>query len=471
MHRWSKAVAVAAWCFGSLTVGPAAAQEADSADKTKALAEWVYSYAYPIISMDLTMRQGTNVPNATTRTLRAPYNQFAHARTYPSADERDVVRFNFDTLYSFAYVETAEEPVVLSVPDTAGRYYLLEMLDMWTDVFAVVGKRTTGTDAGDFALVGPDWTGTLPDGLTRIVAPTSAFWILGRTQTNGPADYDNVHKIQDGYKLTPLSAWGTAYTPPAESPVDPSIDDETPPLLQANAMTGPEMFTRLAELMMKYPPHANDYPILFEMRRLGLEPGKPFDPSTLDPEALAAIEAAGKAGPGTLGETIKRIGRVVNGWNILTETAGTYGTSYKQRAAVAYGGLGANLPEDAVYPTAFVDADGQPLNGANKYVPHFDKGATPPADAFWSITMYDDQGFQIPNPIDRYAIGDRDEMKFNADGSLDIYVQADSPGADLESNWLPAPKDAAFQPTMRLYSPRQEVLDGAWAPPPLRKVD
>jgi len=184
-----------------------------------------------------------------------------------------------------------------------------------------------------------------------------------------------------------------------------------------------------------------------------------------------AINAAAKDTLQEMPEAMKRIGKLVNGWNVLTENVGTYGTSYEQRALIALGGLGANLPEDAIYPTAFVDAAGQPLHGANKYVAHFDKGKTPPANAFWSITMYDKDGFQVPNPIDRFAVGDRDKLTFNADGSLDIYVQAESPGKDKESNWLPAPKDAPFAPSMRIYSPRPEVADGSWAPPGFQRVE
>lgn len=437
--------------------------------QAKALARDAYYYAYPIVSMDTTMRQVTNVPNATSVNLRAPVNQFAHARAYPKADEKDVVRFNFDTLYSLAWVDVAREPMVLSVPDTGGRYYLLEVLDMWSDVFSVVGSRTTGTKAGNFALVPTGWSGSLPQGVDKIVAPTSTFWLLGRTQTNGPADYANVHKVQDGYRLTPLSQWGKgSYKPPPSAPTDPSVDTKTRPQLQVNAMNGVAMLEHLATLSGKYPPHANDYPILFRLRALGLEPGKPFNASQLDPAVVAAINAGAKETLEGMPLAMRRLGKLVNGWNVLTENVGTYGTSYKQRAIIALGGLGANLPEDAIYPTAFIDGDGQPLTGANKYVLHFDKGKLPPADAFWSITMYDDKGFQVPNAINRFAIGDGDPLKFNADGSLDIYVQAESPGSELESNWLPAPKGAPFQPTLRIYSPRPEVADGTWAPPPFK---
>jgi len=435
------------------------------------LARDAYFYAYPIVSMETTMRQVTNVPNASAVPMRAPINQFAHARAHPKAEDKDVVRVNFDTLYSLAWVDVAREPMVLSVPDTGGRYYLLEMLDMWTDVFAVVGQRTTGTRAGHFALVGRGWRGPLPRGVDKIEAPTLRFWVLGRTQTNGPGDYANVHKVQDGYKLTPLSAWGKAYTPPQSVPTDPTVDGKTPPMVQVNRLDGVTVLARLRALMGKYPPHANDYPILLRLRAFGLELEKPFDAKKLDAATIATINAAAKDALEDLAQSMKRLGKLVNGWNVLTENIGTYGTSYKQRAIITLGGLGASPPEDAVYPTAFVDGVGQPLSGANKYVLHFDNGKLPPVDAFWSITMYDQDGFQVPNPINRVAIGDRDKLTFNADGSLDIYVQADSPGADKESNWLPAPKDAPFQPTMRLYSPRPEVADGTWAPPPLVRAD
>ena len=450
---------------------PADAQGASN-ERAYEIARDAYIYAYPIITMDVSMHQSTNVPDANAIPLRAPINQFAHARTYPRAEDRDVVRYNFDPLYSPVWLDLAPEPIVLSVPDTAGRYYLLPMLDMWTDVFSVVGSRTTGTKAGNFALVAPGWSGSLPDGMTKIVAPTSTIWVLGRTQTNGPSDYDNVHKIQDGYKLTPFSQWGKNYAPPANTPVDPAIDNMTPPLVQVNKMDGVAVLSRLADLMAKYPPHPNDYPILFRMKQIGLEPGRPFDASKLDPtlaktintaakDALADLELSGKSGAG--------IGTHVNGWFYQTSTVGTYGTAYKLRGMGTLIGLGVNLPEDAVYPASFVDGDGKPYSGANRYVLHFNEGKLPPAEAFWSVTLYDKDGFQAPNASNRFAIGSHDKLKFNSDGSLDPYIQNESPGADRESNWLPAPADV-FNLAMRLYSPRREVSSGAWTPSPVKRV-
>jgi hypothetical protein len=404
--------------------------------------------------------------------LRAPVNQFAHARTYPHAEDRDVVRYNFDTLYSPAWIDLAPEPIVLSVPDTGGRYYLIPMLDMWTDVFSVVGSRTTGSKAGDFALVAPGWQGKLPEGMTEIVAPTSIIWILGRTQTNGPADYDNVHKVQDGYRLTPLSRWGKSYEPPKVIHTDPAIDAKTPPFLQVNKLDGVTVLSRLAGLMATYPPHSNDYPIIFRMRQIGLEAGKPFDASRLDPKLVTTINAAAKDALIDLeksGKSGAGIGLHVNGWFYQTNTVGTYGTAYKLRAMCALIGLGVNLPEDAVYPASFTDGDGKPYSGANRYILHFDKGQLPPAAAFWSVTLYDKDGYQVANALNRFAIGDRDKLKFNADGSLDIYIQHDAPGDGKKENWLPAP-DGEFNLAMRIYSPERAALDQTWMPPKVREA-
>ncbi|MGH6843094.1 MAG: DUF1254 domain-containing protein, partial [Methylocella sp.] len=371
--------AVGASGFALFAIASSGATEALSPEQIDAIARDAYLYAYPIVSMDITMRQATNVPDTASVNMRAPVNQFAHARAYPRADEKDVVRFNFDTLYSLAWLDLSREPIILSVPDTEGRYYLLPMLDMWTDVFCVVGSRTTGTKAGTYAIVAPGWSGNLPKGAVKIVAPTPVIWILGRTQTNGPADYANVHKVQDGYKLTPLSKWGEDYTLPKNISTDLAIDNKTPPLVQVNKLDGVAMLARLAELIAKNPPHANDYPILLRMRALGIEPGKPFNAAKLDPETVSIINKAAKDTLADMPAAMTKSGDKVNGWIIGRDNLGTYGTWYLRRAIIAMGGLGANLVEDAVYPTAFVDGDEKPLSGANKYIVHFDKGNTPPA--------------------------------------------------------------------------------------------
>lgn len=426
-----------------------------------------YTYLYPLVLMDVTRRQAVNV-EAGKVVGRGPMNAFTHVRTFPPADFRDVVRPNFDTLYSVAWLDLTQEPMVISAPDTQGRYYMLPMLDMWSDVFACPGKRTTGTAPVQFAVTPPGWQGALPEGVQQIAAPTPYVWIIGRTQTNGAKDYPEVHKVQDGYTVVPLSQFGKPVQP-APFKLDPTVDMQTPPMQQVDRMEAGEFFRYAAELLQVNPPHVTDQPIVARMRRIGLEAGKSFDLGRADPTVRKALERAAPDALRGIQRKVPTLARVVNGWQLNTDTMGVYGTYYLKRAGVAMIGLGANLPEDAVYPFNLGDSDGKPLDGANRYVLHFPKEQIPPARAFWSVTLYDKDGFPTANALQRNAIGDRDALKYNADGSLDLYIQHASPGADKESNWLPAPADA-FNLTMRIYYPQSRVLDGSWAPPPVRRV-
>jgi hypothetical protein len=425
-----------------------------------------YTYFYPLVLMDATRRQAVNVEAGKT-IGRGPMNTFTHAPTFPPADFRDVVRPNFDTLYSIAWLDLRKEPVVVAAPDTHGRYYMLPMLDMWTDVFACPGKRTTGTGPGRFAVVPLGWQGKLPEDVQRIDAPTPYVWVIGRTQTNGPKDYDAVHRVQKGYTVTPLSELGRTPRPVAAT-IDPAVDMKTPPMVQVDRMAPGKYFAYAAELLKVNPPHLTDQPIVARMRRIGIEPGKSFDLEKADAAVQHGLERGASDAVKAMKAKIPTMARVVNGWQINTDTMGVYGSYYLKRAMVALVGLGANLPEDAVYPMNMGDKDGNPLTGTNQYVLHFAKNEIPPVKAFWSVTLYDSDGFPTVNDLKRNAVGDRDDLKFNADGSLDLYIQHASPGAEKESNWLPAPA-RDFNLTMRLYSPKAEVLDGRWAPPPVRR--
>ena len=425
-----------------------------------------YTYFYPMVLMDVTRRQAVNVEAGKT-IGRGPMNTFAHVPIFPPADFRDVVRPNFDTLYSVAWLDLTKEPMVVTAPDTQGRYYMLPMLDMWTDVFACPGKRTTGTGASRFAVVSPGWQGKLPEDVQRINAPTPFVWIIGRTQTNGTKDYEAVHKVQAGYTITPLSQLGKA-PPPVTLTIDPTVDMKTAPMTQVNNMAAVSFFAYAAELLKVNPPHITDQPIVARMRRIGIEPGKSFDLGKTDASVKRGLERAAPDALKAMREKIPTLARVVNGWQMNTDTMGVYGNFYLKRAIVALVGLGANLPEDAVYPLNIGDADGKPLKGANQYTLHFGKNEIPPAKAFWSVTLYDKEGFPTANDLKRNAIGDRDALKLNADGSLDLYIQHTSPGVEKESNWLPAPT-GDFNLTMRVYSPKVEVIDGRWAPPAVRR--
>jgi len=469
MTLHSKTAALAA----ALTLTPASlftlqAAEPVTEQEARAIGIEAYHYFYPLISMEITRLISANVPPGV-RPGFGPANAFHHMTAFPDASFREVVRPNFDTLYSSAWFDITQEPLIISAPDTAGRYYLLPMLDMWSDVFAVPGKRTSGTAAAHFALVQPTWTGTLPEGVQRIDAPTPAGWIIGRTQTNGPKDYEAVHKVQAGYRITPLSQWGREAKPAPFQP-NPAVDMKTPPLVQVNTMPAARYFGMAAELMKVHPPHLSDWSTLARLKRVGIEPGKSFDLTKAPPAVQTGLGGAPADGLQLMKEKVPALARVTNGWQMNVDSMGVYGNFYLKRAIVAMVGLGANQPEDAIYPLCVADAAGQPLDGSHNYVLHFKKEELPPVNAFWSVTMYDAEGFQVANKLDRFAIGDRDALKFNADGSLDLYLQHESPGADKESNWLPAPKSGVLGVTMRLYAPRPEALDGRWNPPAITKA-
>jgi len=427
-----------------------------------------YLYFYPLVLMDVTRRQATNVEPGK-MPGRGPANTFIHVPAFPPADYRDVVRPNYDTLYSVVYLDLTDGPIIISTPDTGERFYMLEMLDMWTDAFANPGKRTTGTKAGNFALVPPDWIGNLPDGVTRINSPTGMVWVIGRTQTNGAADYKAVHKIQAGFKLTKLSEWGKKPSP-VTLKVDPNVDMKTPPMLQVKQMSAGDFFTYAAELMKVNPPHSTDFDMVARLKRIGIVPGQRFDFSGATPAVKKALERAVGDAIKLMQEKATTLIPLVNGWQVATDTVGVYGNAYLRRAIWALVGLGANQPEDAVYPLTNVDSDGKQLDSANKYILRLKKDEIPPVDAFWSLTLYDKDGFPVPNEINRQALGDRDKMKFGSDGSLDIYMQASSPGKDKEGNWLPTPKSGPFSLALRLYMPRWEVLNGMWTPPAVRRL-
>ena len=437
-----------------------------SEHEARAISLAAYVYFYPLVTMELTRKQLTNV--AKPEGIHGPMNSFVSLTAFPPADMKAVVRPNFDTLYSSAWLDLTEDPMVVSVPDTNGRYYLMPMLDMWTDVFASPGWRTTGTQAGDYAVVPPGWSGSLPVSVARIDAPTPYVWIIGRTKTDGPADYGAVHAVQAGLKITPLSRWGMAGEP-AVGIVDPDVDMKTPPKIAVDRMAGAEFFAYAAEIFKLQPPHITDQPIVAQMRRIGIERGQSFDIDTLDPVVRTALVAAPKGALELMAWKVRTIARVENGWSMNTDTMGVYGNYYLKRAMVAQLGLGANLPEDAIYPLNLADSTGESLVGENAYVLHFEKGSAPPVSAFWSITLYDTDGFQVANSLSQFALSSWMPFKYNPDGSLDLHIQNANPGADKEANWLPAPK-GPFNLTMRLYAPETDALTGKWNPPPVTRA-
>jgi hypothetical protein len=433
------------------------------------LATDAYIYGYPLVTMEMTRRVATNVVR--TDGTRGPMGQIIKFRQYPDASFRDVTAPNADTLYTTAFFDVGKEPWVLSVPDMKDRYFLLPMLDGWTDVFAVPGKRTTGTGAQVYAITGPGWSGSLPSGVKELKSPTSLVWLLGRIYCTGtPEDYAAVHALQDQFTLVPLGSYGKPYTPPAGH-VDPSIDMKTAVRDQVNRLDASAYFTLLAQLMKTNPPAAADARELARFAKIGLVAGQDFDASKLNADFASRIPQAAfdrillqmKVNP-----AVKK----VNGWVFDTET-GIYGTNYLNRALVTAIGLGANRIQDAIYPFSNKDAEGRDYDGANNYVMHFDKGETPPAEGFWSLTMYDSQYFFVANPINRYSISPRQNLKPNPDGSLDLYIQNQTPGADKEANWLPAPS-GKFILMLRMYWPNESppsIINGTWTPPAVKRSE
>lgn len=453
---------------GASLSSPASAGTAVTAAEAASIGVDAYLYFYPLLSMDVTRKQFTNIEPGKAFG-KGPMNMFTNIPEYPPGTFRGVVRPNFDTLYSSAWLDMTKEPVVISAPDTGGRYYLLPMLDMWTDVFASPGWRTTGTTAADYLVTPPGWSGKVPDGVTQIPAPTPYVWIIGRTKTDGPADYDAVHKIQAGYKVTPLSQWGGEVKPPQVT-IDPAVDMTTPPKVQVDTMTADTYFAYAAELLKANPPHITDQPIIAQLKKIGFEPGQSFDLSKAPSEVQEGLKLAPAKALQLMAWKVPTVARVANCWSMNTDTMGVYGNYYLKRAIIAQQGLGANLPEDAIYPLNLADSTGKPLNGESNYVLHFEKDQIPPVNAFWSVTLYDQDGFQVPNALNRFAVSSWMPFAFNADGSLDLHFQNESPGKDKEANWLPAPK-GPFNLTMRLYAPKSDALTGRWNPPAVAKAE
>lgn len=447
---------------------------ASDQDELLQIAKDAYVYGYSLITTEVTRVQMTNVDKVSN--THAPMGQFANVKRYPPADYRGVSAPNADTLYSIAWVDLSE-PQVFSHPDMGKRFYLLPMYNLWMNIFDSPGARTTGGAATNYLLTGPGWEGKVPEGMTQVKSATRKMLILGRTYADGTdKDYTAVNALQAKLKVTPLSAWGKPYTPKAPA-VDPnpgfSMTDKPQEVILAMGTEG--YFNKLADLMCKdAPPAAADAPMLARMAKLGIEPCKPFKLANLDPALQAKLADLPQVALKEIGANQSTLGREVKGWT-FTSGLGVYGTDYMKRAVVAAFGWPANLEKDAVYPYTLVDSTGQKLEGQNKYTLTFAKGQTPPANGFWSITMYQiDKGWWfVPNPLNKFTVSPRNNLHYNADGSLTLYFQNESPGKDKEANWLPAPK-GEFIPMMRMYWPKESglsILDGTWTPPEIHKVE
>jgi len=443
------------------TIGPQEAQQ---------IAYDATVYGFPLVIMDLTRQVFTAVPAPSTN--GAPVNQFGNKKTFPDATFTNVVNPNADTLYSAAWIDTATGPLIFTVPDTQGRYYLMPMLNYWTDVFASPGSRTTGTGAGNFAITGPNWSGNLPEGIAEMKSSTRWVWIVGRFACTGPSDYEAVWSLQDQLKLTPLSAWGTDYVPPTNVPVDPAVNIKVSPLNQLLALDASAYFNYVCRLMVENPPYEADAPLLANLAKIGIGTGADYNSyfAGLDDGVKSAIQTGYQSALAQI--PAANLGSEKNGWQLPYGT-GNYGTDYVLRAATAYRGLGANLVDDAFYASASVSSAGAKFSSANKYIIHFNKDEIPPVNGFWSISMYNDKILFAANPINRYNLGSLSDPPLieNPDGSIDIYIQSDSPDTAKMPNWLPAPASGGFSLTLRLYWPQKSVVDKSWVPPAVQLVE
>ena len=416
-----------------------------------------FVYGYPLVIMDI-----TRVHSALTM---GPANQLRRVRQFPDAHFRDVVRPNVDTLYTTAFLSMKQGPWVFEMPRNAKRYELMPFMDAWTNVFASPGTRTRGGQAGTFLLAGPTWQGTVPPGMTLLRAPTDLVWLIGRTQTNGVADFETVHRLQDGLQLNALHPQAAI----AQNSSDATVEEVRlpPPVQQLRDMNTAKFFQRLMALMVDNPAATEDAPLLNRLAHAGIEPGKPVQLTAITQACLAlgrwlALQKI---------QGVLKTQEPEGTWRTPPLNLGRYGTDYNTRAVVAMVGLGANLPEDALYPNTHVDHQGKPLNGRYRYQLHFDADKLPPVKAFWSVTAYGADEFFIDNPLQRYALGDRDALVYNADGSLDVWIQASPPAMPAQHrNWLPVKVDENFLLNARLYWPHASALQGQWLMPPVQRL-
>jgi len=439
-------------------------------EEARQIAEEAYIFAYPMIEHYKMMFAMAMYPESGAYT--APFNVLNHNPLLSGPKDTIIVRPNNDTFYSAVWFDLSKQPQVIKVPAiTDGRYYSFQIIDMYTHNIGYVGTRETGFDAGVYMFVGPDWEGETPEGITKTIQSECNYVLaLTRTQVFGPDDIENARAAMNQYSVQSLNSYlGMAEAAViAENPAIPPYHPEK----AAN-----ENFISYFNALLAYLRiHPSEEALMTKFAKIGIEPGKEFNPDDHSPEMVTAINEGIKAARDRFVEESGRLGVRENGWQLI---AGAFGNrtamqgKYLTRAAAAYIGLWGNDLEEAYYPETTLDADGDELDGSeHSYVLHFDADKLPPVKAFWSLTMYKlPEQLLVENEIDRYKIGDATEgLQYNADGSLDLYIQKDHPGKELESNWLPA-HNGKFSLQARFYWPEAESLDPLYVPPAVQKVE
>ena len=460
----------AGWQTSSTTVYAAA----PSLKEIQSIAEETFIYGLPLVMNYAVMNEFCVDKNS--GQYKGPFNVIANEARVFTYQDTAVVTPNSDTPYSMLWLDLRAEPMVISVPAVEkSRYYSVQLTDGNTYNYGYIGSRATGNDAGDFLVVGPDWKGSVPPGIKKVFHSTTPFGLtIFRTQLFNPDDMPNVVKVQSGYKVRPLSAYLNRPAPPAA----PQIN-----FLPATTKGIKENFVAYLDAALEFIPESSkDRAIRAKMAHLGIGPGKKISHQALTPEQRAAVVAGVKSGEAKVTAFLERGMKDINGWKVgsVFGDAAFYNGDWLKRAAAAQGGIYGNNADEAMYPMTRQDVSGAVIDTSkHRYTLTFPAGQTPPVNAFWSVTMYDGKTqFLIKNPINRYLINSPmlPSMKRNADGSLTLYIQKDSPGADKEANWLPAPNDTAYL-VMRLYWPRTgspSILpagSGSWKPPGVRMAD
>lgn len=439
-----------------------------SADEAKAkqayaLGVQAYIWGYPMVVMQRSrdaMTKGGDAPVTPdvfnkSGLLFAPVNQIASAWGMLGPKFSAVQSGNSDTQYSVTWFDVATEPYVLEIPDAKGRYYTYQFIDAWTNNFHYASTRTMGSQKQAYALVAPGWKGALPDDVIRVDTPTPTGFVIGRWFVADEKDVKAVNDIQKQVSMTPLGSWGKSYTPPKVK------------VVKARKYDGDlAFFEQLGDTLVINGALGTDGGILGLLENIGLSADHGFDPSNLSDAEKKSLAQAVTDGDAMLAAKSADMGKTVNGWQLSPVLSEYFGAKYLFRAAIGYQAMFVNTPIEAYYPGAFKDKDGKVLDGSSsKYTITFPKGQTPPVGAFWSVTLYDaKKRLMVENKLNRYKIGSADKMTAEKDGSTVIYIQADSPGKDKESNWLPAPKEP-FYLLMRMYQPDIEVLNGQYEIP------
>ncbi len=419
-----------------------------------------YLYGYPLVDMHKQMHNETHLVS-TDQQVFAPVNRFYRFPGLVTPDNSGNLRApNNDTLYFSGWYDVSEQPVIIHVPDTGGRYYTIAVTNQYAEV-SHIGRRTTGTDEGFFALVGPNWTGRLPDNVRVWPVETPRGWLLGRMLVDGPEDLDAAQALVDAIWLAELDEFSPQQRPAMANTLR---SDPIDPIGQL------DFFATMNRVIKTLPARSGEAALMAQFDAIGVGPNARFDSDTLTAAQREGLIAAIEDGEAIVEASTQRTIDSVNGW-MISKQIGIYGYDYFQRAAVVRGGYG-NLPEESLYPARLFDHNGELLTGKHRYRLHFPAGQQPPVNGFWSIAVYDMRSKQlVANEIDRYSIGDRTRgLQVADDGSITLYLQHERPAGNATSNWLPTPAGHFFA-VMRLYEPKAAVLDGDYSIPPIELND